>query len=159
MLVGVSDSRISQLVAEGVLVQGGTLREWLLAYCQRLREQAAGRASHGDLDLAQERAALARAQREGVELKNAALRGEYAPIGLLEDVLSTASSAIADQLDGLEGVLRRVAPELPEGARDAVQQAIARARNEWVRSTEALVLARLDAMAVPDDDAEVPPSA
>jgi hypothetical protein len=47
----------------------------LLAYCARLREMAAGRQSDaGGLDLIQERAALAREQRIGHEIKNAVSR-------------------------------------------------------------------------------------
>ena len=63
-LIGVSEARVSQLVSEGVIVRGDSGHEWLLAYCERLRDQAAGRASAGlgGLDLVQERAALAWAE-------------------------------------------------------------------------------------------------
>ena len=155
-LVGISQPAVSELVTSGALPAGATGHEWTLAYCRRLRERAARWDSGDELVLTRERAALARAQRLQTELKTSIARGEYAPIGLLEDVLATASSAIADRLEGLEGVLRRVAPELPEGARDAVLQAIASARNEWVRSTQALVVERLEAL--DGDDEEVEPS-
>ena len=66
-LVGVTQPTISNLMAEGKLPATGTLGELLHAYCQRLRDQAAGRLGSelGGLDLVQERAALAREQREG----------------------------------------------------------------------------------------------
>lgn len=149
-LVGLTPSRVNQLLAEGVLPADAPAGDWLLAYCERLREQAAGRSGDGDLVLAQERAALARAQREGVELKNAITRGEYAPIGLLADVLATASSSIADHLDGLEPLLRKAVPDLPARALETIGRRVADARNEWVRATERLVVDKLEALA--DDD-------
>jgi phage terminase Nu1 subunit (DNA packaging protein) len=60
------------------------LNEIRVAYIRRLREQAAGRAAVGDLDLAGERAALAKAQRERIEMQNAVTRGELAPVVLQE---------------------------------------------------------------------------
>ena len=64
-MIGVSEARVSQLLSEGVLARGETALEWNVAYCERLRDQAAGRlgAEVGGLDLVQERAALAREQR------------------------------------------------------------------------------------------------
>jgi phage terminase Nu1 subunit (DNA packaging protein) len=135
--------------------KGDTAASWLAAYCERLRDQAAGRLGETyGLDLVQERAALAREQREGQAIKNAIARGEYAPIGLLGDVLATASSSVVDRLDGLEGLLRKTAPDLPEEARSAILNALAGARNEWVRATSRLVVEQLDAM--DDDDGEEP---
>lgn len=151
-LVGVTQPAISSYVTSGVLRAGDTGHAWLLAYCERLRTEAAGRASPVSDELNRERTSLARSQREAQELKNAVARGEYASVGLLEDVLATASSAIADRLDGVEGLLRKVAPDLPEGARDAVLSAIASARNEWVRATSRLVADQRAAQA--DEDGE-----
>jgi len=155
-MVGVSQQAVSNYVTSGLLKPGDTAHAWLLAYCDRLRMEAAGRASPVSDDLNRERTALARSQREAQDLKNAVARGEYAPIALLEDVLATASSAVADRIEGLEGLLRRVAPDLPDPTRDALLQAIADARNEWVRATARLVLERLDAMDA--DDGEAVPS-
>lgn len=154
-LVGISQPAVSGLLADGVLDREGTAGVWLRRYCQRLREQAAGRLGEtdGGLDLVQERAALAREQRIAQALKNDVARGEYAPIGLLADVLGMASSAVVDRFDQLEGALRKACPDLPEDAKDTVMQVIASARNEWIRSTAKLVTEGLDAMAA-DDDAE-----
>ena len=108
-VIGVSQQNVSALMAEGKLPTGGTWAELLIAYCHRLREVAAGRMSGelGGLDLVQERAGLAKAQREAQELKNAVARGEYAPIGILADVLGLASSAIVDRMDQFEGQVRK----------------------------------------------------
>lgn len=145
-LVGVSEAKVSQLVADGIIARGDTGRQWLLAYCERLREVAAGRQSEevGGLDLVQERAALARAQREGVQIKNAVLLKEYAPVDLLAKVLATASQAVADRIDAVPAALKRTCPNLPEDARLAVETLLAAARNEWAKATAELVDDTLD---------------
>jgi phage terminase Nu1 subunit (DNA packaging protein) len=154
-LVGVSQPAVSAMLAAGWLPANGTGRQWLLAYCAHLREVAAGRASSGDLDLAQERAALAKEQRIGQQIKNAVAQGEYAPVGLLADVLAAASAAVVDRLDALPGLLRKACPDLPAEAREAIDRTIASARNEWIKSTAELALAWLDALAaVEADDGE-----
>lgn len=158
-LVGVSQPAISAMVSEGKLPGDGTLGEVLLAYCQRLRAQAAGRlgADAGGLDLVQERAALAREQRIAQALKNAVARGEYAPIGLLGDVLGMASSAVVDRMEQVDGQLRKACPDLPEVARNTVLAVLANARNEWIRATTKLVAERVDVLLQdPEDDALLP---
>ena len=152
-LVGIAQPSVSTLMTEGKLPSSGTLRELLLAYCARLRDQAAGRL--GDtmgLDLVQERAALAREQREGQAIKNAVARREFAPVGLLADVLGMAASAVVDRFDQLEGALRKACPDLPDEAKTTIQQVIASARNEWIRSTERTVFDRIDSMLTDQDD-------
>lgn len=154
-IVGVSEARVSQMIGERVIVRGDTAHSWLLGYCERLRDQAAGRASSelGGLDLVQERAGLAREQRMAQALKNAVARGEYAPIGALADVLGLASSAVVDRMDQIEGQLRKACPDLPEEARVTVLRVLADARNEWIRVTSKLIGERVAAMAqAPDDD-------
>jgi phage terminase Nu1 subunit (DNA packaging protein) len=143
-LVGVSQPKVSQLISEGILTRDATLGDWLLLYCERLREQAAGRLSGGQASLMQERAALTRSQREEQDRKNAVARGEYAPIGLLADVLGAASAAVVDRVDLIDSALRKACPDLPESARAAVQTVIASARNEWIRSTASLIEGLLD---------------
>lgn len=148
-LVGVTQPRVAQLLADGTLQPSGTAALWLLQYCERLREQAAGRGQ----ELTIERAALARAQRIGQELKNAVTQGEYAPIGLLADVLAAASAAVVDRFDALTGELSRMCPHLDDASRAVVLSVIASARNEWVRSTASLAPQIVDSLAdVGDDD-------
>eukprot|EP00456_Euglypha_rotunda_P052083 TRINITY_DN4199_c0_g1_i6.p2 TRINITY_DN4199_c0_g1~~TRINITY_DN4199_c0_g1_i6.p2 ORF type:complete len:185 (+),score=39.65 TRINITY_DN4199_c0_g1_i6:1366-1920(+) len=155
-VIGVSEAKVSQMVAEGVIERGQTAHAWLLAYCERLREVAAGRGSleEGGLDLVQERAKLARSQREAQDIKNAVARKEFAPIGLLADVLAAASSAVVDRFEQLEGALRKACPDLPDEAKATLQQVIANARNEWIRSTAKLVAVDLDKLAEADSDVD-----
>lgn len=75
-LVGISAQIVSKLVQSEVLPKNENVGEWLLVYCQHLRRRAAGHVSEEGLDLVQERAALAREQKETAALKNAELRGE-----------------------------------------------------------------------------------
>lgn len=159
-LVGVTQPAISAMVSDGKLQGDGTLGEVLQAYCQRLRLQAAGRMGDevGGLDLVQERAALAREQREGQAIKNAVARKEFAPVGLLADVLGMAASAVVDRFDQLEGQLRKACPDLPDDAKTTVQSVIAAARNEWIRSTERLVTEAIDAMRAAQDEEDEQPS-
>jgi phage terminase Nu1 subunit (DNA packaging protein) len=156
-LVGVSQQAISALVNDGKIPATGTVGAVLLAYCERLRDQAAGRMGEesGGLDLVQERAALARSQRIAQDLKNDIARGEYAPIGLLTDVLATAGSAVVEELDQLEGALRKACPDLPNEAMAVIMTVHASARNKWIRSTAQLVDRSLDdllAEQAADDD-------
>lgn len=150
-LVGVSQQAIGSLVSDGKITLDCSLGDALQAYCERLRSQAAGRLGGevGGLDLVQERAALARSQREAQDLKNATLRGEYAPVGVLEDVLAMAASGVVDRFDQLEGALKKVCPDLDEKTKQAIMSTIASARNEWIRATS-----RLIAEAVDHDDSD-----
>lgn len=154
-IVGVTQQAISAMVVEGKLPGFATQGEMVQAYCDRLREQAAGRLGNeiSGLDLVQERAALARSQRISQDLKNDVARGEYAPIGLLADVLGMASSAVVDRFEQLEGALRKACPTLDEDAKATVMQVIASARNEWIRATSRLVQESLEALAA-DADAD-----
>jgi phage terminase Nu1 subunit (DNA packaging protein) len=153
-LVGLTQPTVSRLQADGVIQEGATLGAWLLAYCDRLREQAAGRLGSevGGLDLVQERAALARSQREAQEMRNAVARGEYAPIDVLSDVLALASSSVADRFDQIEGALRKALPDVDDIVMTTVLAVVTSARNEWVRATSRLVDAAVDDMADQDDD-------
>lgn len=157
-LVGIAQPTVSRWISDGLLPEDGTCADWLRAYCGRLREQAAGRYTEGELDLSQERAALARAQREGIELKNAVLRGEYAPISLLAETLASASQAVAERFDHLPGTLKKACPDLTEADRAQILGVIAGARNEWVRQTARLVAAGFDVDLPEDDDDQDTPA-
>lgn len=150
-IVGVSQQAVSEFIKVAALGPGVPLGDMLRAYCARLREQAAGRGSDGELDLVQERAWLAREQRIAQALKNATTRKEFAPIGLLSEVLAMASQSVAAKLDGLPGLLKKVAPELSDSARDAIAAEIAKARNEWVADTKVLE-AKTDPSLIPLED-------
>lgn len=127
-MVGVSQPAVSDLLSRGVLTDGAAAGLWLREYCGHLREIAAGRFAAGDIDLATERAMLARVQREKIEMQNAVTRGELAPKALLTQVLAAAAPKMC-------GVLESIVPSLRKrsgyGAEDLdfVARTIADARN------------------------------
>lgn len=149
----ISDRRLRELLTEfGLDHKRVPMADIRIRYIRKLREEAAGRAAGGDLDLAGERALLARAQREGQEIKNEVSRGTYAPIELLSDVLANASQAVVDRLDQIPAALIRVCPDLPQVVRDAVMAEVASARNEMVRKTASLVADSLESGDIQEED-------
>jgi terminase small subunit / prophage DNA-packing protein len=128
-LVGISQPAVSDLLSRGIIAADACAGEWLKAYCSHLREQAAGRLAAGDLDLAAERAALARAQRERIEMQNAQTRGELAPVILIEEVLTKAAAKIAGIFEAIPGMLRRRVASLTADDIEMVAGEIAKARN------------------------------
>ncbi|WP_333710356.1 terminase small subunit [Malikia spinosa] len=106
-----------------------TIDEIRVGYIRHLREQAAGRAASGDLDLATERAMLAREQRVRIEMQNAVTRGELAPMILMEEVLAKTASKVAGVLDAIPGMVRRRVPLLTADDIELIAGEIAKARN------------------------------
>lgn len=143
-LVGVSQQAVAELQARGVLAKEMTGIQALHAYCSHLRETAAGRLASGDLDLAAERAALAKAQRERIELQNAVTRREQAPVALIEEVLAKVGSKVGGILDAVVPRLRRRNRSLTAEDLQFLEAEISRAR----RMAAGIRLATLD------DDAE-----
>lgn len=128
-LVGISQPAVSDLLTRGVLQAGGTAGEWLTAYCAHLREVAAGRAAEGGVDLATERARLAREQADKIGMQNAVTRGELAPRALLVEVLTRTAPKVCGLLDAIVPQLRRRSGYSAEDLA-YVAEVIAKARNE-----------------------------
>ncbi|MGH8086329.1 MAG: hypothetical protein ACREPV_13820 [Lysobacter sp.] len=141
-LLGLSARRIRELAEAGVIPRARgryPVADAVAAYCANLREVAAGRRGDGDggeaLDLAAERAKLARSQREAVELKLARDRGQLvdatavrlgfstmvrAAVGRLRGVPSKAKGRIPTltvrDIDILDGLIDDALREVAEGA-------------------------------------------
>ena len=128
-LVGVSQQAIYEYCKQGVLTEHGTLREWLLSYSSRLREQAAGRATSTGLSLADESADLKRHQKWIQKVKLHRELNEWMPVNLLTIALSKATAQIATHLDAITVQLRRNWPDINEGQMNIVREQIAKARN------------------------------
>ncbi len=125
-----SQPAVSQLMEQlGIDWKTESLADIRIIYIRRLREQAAGRAALGDLDLAGERAALAKAQRERIEMQNAVTRKELAPVSLIEEVLTRAASKVAGILDAIPGMVRRRVPTLNADEIELISGEVAKARN------------------------------
>lgn len=128
-MVGISQQTVSDLVARGVLSESAPAGLWLLDYCANLREVAAGRVAAGDLDLAVERARLARAQAIKVERDNAIKAGDLAPVTVLEEILAKTGARIAGIFDAIPGQIHRRMPHLPASEIEAIRAEIIKARN------------------------------
>ncbi len=103
-LVGISQPAVSDLLSRGIISAGEPAGAWLLAYCLHLRNEAAGRSNFG---LANERAQLARAQRERVEMANEVTRRNLAPVLLLETALARVGRQIIGIFDAIPVELKR----------------------------------------------------
>lgn len=128
-LVGVTQQAVSDMVTQGVLPRGGKLSEWVAAYCARLREQAAGRAANGDLQLASERARLASEQADRIAMINAERRRELAPVAVLEVVLARVGRQIAGILEALPIQIKRHSTAITTEDLQIIEREIVRARN------------------------------
>lgn len=129
VLVGISQPAVSDLLARGVIAPGANLIDWLRAYCAHLREQAAGRASSGDLDLVQERARLAKEQADKVAMLNERMRKESAPVWLLEVVLASVGRQIAGVLEAIPINIKRKSDDIPTAVLEFITREVTTARN------------------------------
>jgi len=76
-LVGIRQPSVKDFIDKGVLIPGQTLKEWLLQYSQRMRDQAAGRGGNDQVN-------LTRARSDEAVMKTAKMRLEYSrEIGVL----------------------------------------------------------------------------
>jgi len=128
-LVGISQQAVSDLVRRDVLFPGAAGGMWLQQYCAHLREQAAGRAAAGELDLAAERARLARAQSERIEMQNAETRRESAPVVLLEIAVATMGRKVAAVLEAIPVKIKRRSKNLSAEDIEIITAEITKARN------------------------------
>jgi phage terminase Nu1 subunit (DNA packaging protein) len=128
-LVGISQQAVSDLLRREVLRPGQVGGVWLECYCAHLREQAAGRAAAGELDLAAERAALAREQRDRIAMQNAVTRRELAPISMLEMALATMGRQVVAVLESIPVNIKRRSKNLTAEDIAIITGEINRARN------------------------------
>lgn len=123
-LLGVSTRTITDLAAREIVIKAErgryNLEASVTAYCNHLREVAAGRGGEqGVLDLTIERARLAKEQADAQELKNAVTRGELLPAS---DVEREWSDILARVRSGMLAVTSRIRGRI--STIDATQAAI-----------------------------------
>jgi len=97
-LTGLSESRISKMKGMNVWSADMTLQEANHSVIKWLGKRAAGHISEQGLDLVQERAALARENRETAALKNAELRGDLVRVDEIRRAIFTTSRGIRNSL-------------------------------------------------------------
>jgi phage terminase Nu1 subunit (DNA packaging protein) len=145
-LVGISQPAVSSLVSRGILKVGRTGGGWLKAYCDHLREEAAGRAG----DLASASAELKRSQRAMVELQLAEKRKQVLPVGVLSQLLALAGRRVSVVLEALPADVRMRCPELSADALAQLEGALVRARNAMAGVT----LEELEALEAEEEDTD-----
>jgi phage terminase Nu1 subunit (DNA packaging protein) len=155
-VVGISQQAVSDLVAREVLKPGASVGVWVVAYCSHLREMAAGRAASGDLDLAGERARLAKEQADRIAMQNQVTRKELAPTYLLEEILVRAGTRAGAILETIPGMIKRRVPSLSSSEIAAIACEVAKARNIAASMTLADLQDTADQKAL--DDAEDMPA-
>lgn len=97
--MGVTQQAISKLVQKDVLPKGGTMDEWRHAYVRHLIDLASGHLSEdGELDITEERALLARAQRLKIEIETEKLRGSLVTAAQVEQVWTAHIAAARAKL-------------------------------------------------------------
>lgn len=126
-LVGISQPAVSDLLTRNILKAGDPARAWLLAYTKQLREQAAGRGADGEL--AANRAALTRTNNDMAQIKLKKMRGEFAPVLVIAQVLAHVGNQIASKLEPLPARIKMVCPQLTPEDLKAVENVITEARN------------------------------
>lgn len=136
--LGVSAKYIGDLIGKGVIQRAPVGKYDLDAcrksYIEHIREQAAGRASAGELNLSEERARLAKEQADAKEMENAVERGDLVYI---EDVAKQIEHQLTKVRTRLLSVPTKVAPEAHSCAsvrevQNVIEQAITEALNELV---------------------------
>jgi phage terminase Nu1 subunit (DNA packaging protein) len=96
-LVGISRVAVTQMITQGILVDGDPVGRWLLVYTSRLREEAAGRST----DQLTERTRLEKAKADYQELVNGEKRGELVKVTEVRRVFATVSRRAAAILEGV----------------------------------------------------------
>ena len=139
-IVNISTQAVQKLKARGIIDTNRTLLEMLHMYCAHLRKRAeaagpdAGLATRkdaepGELDLTEERAKLARAQTEKIDMELAVRRAELIPAGDVTAALSSVAAQAAAILDSIPVKLKRESPHLSASDIEIVKRELARARN------------------------------
>jgi phage terminase Nu1 subunit (DNA packaging protein) len=139
--LGVSQPVVAKLVAAGVFQPTGRggldLDACRKAYLGRLREEAAGRAAHGgadgdpeELDLVAERARLAKAQADRIEMENHQTRGLVIPVEVASRMLGETLAKVRTRIlaipseCALQCASARTAPQAEAVIRRAVIDAL-----------------------------------
>jgi phage terminase Nu1 subunit (DNA packaging protein) len=99
-IVGVSREAVANTYGR-YMPDGGTLRDWLLIYCQRQRDVAAGRGGQEQYELTAERARLAHHQANKTRLEEEELRGSLVRIEYVSNLWATIGNNIKNKLRGI----------------------------------------------------------
>lgn len=93
-LVGVSKQAIQKVAVRAGLRKGGTHAEWLRAYCEHLRTEAAGRGGESMQDLTKQRILESREKTLSMQLENLERLGHLVSVEEMTGVFDELSSAV-----------------------------------------------------------------
>lgn len=128
LAVGISQQAVSSLVQRGILAVDGTFPEWMAAYCAHLRAVAAERAACGDLDLATQRARVAKEAADRIAMQNHEQRRQLMPTILLHQLLRKASFRIAQCIGTIPPGIQAALPAMPPDVLRVVTELVANAQ-------------------------------
>lgn len=97
-LLGVNQSVISRLIADGIINSGEDWKTWLRKVYRHRAETSAGRHGDGPLDLVQERARLAARQSEKLEIEIAEKQKQLWPLTTLAKAVLWSFSTVRTRL-------------------------------------------------------------
>lgn len=130
-LVGITEQGVGKHRKSGVLPVDGTYREWLIAYCEHMR--------NGDsAALTVARARLAEEQADRVAMENAVSRGTLAPRSRMEEAIADGARQAVAILDGVPAMVKRSSAGIKARELATVKREIDKAR-------EAIAAIRLSA--------------
>ncbi len=108
-LIGISQQAVSKQVEKGVLSPGKTNREWLVDYCDRLRDEAAGRGGDDQATLTQARTRDALANSQLKELQFHKEVGDLVPVSEIEPLLDSWSvTARSEMTHAVEKIIAAI---------------------------------------------------
>ena len=153
-LLDVTTGRVIQLVREGFVPREHEraiyrMRPSVHGYIRFLRER--GGKPTSPVDLSRERARLARAQAERVEMQNKQARAELLPAEVIVEVFGQAGARIAGVLDGIIPAVKRRGGLTPAG--------LAVLETEVLRARQIAAGMSLEDLKLPEpveDDVETP---
>lgn len=134
----VSTKMVNDLIARGTITKKPRgqydVEEATREYIRHIREVAAGRLRAGELDLAEERARLAKEQADAKEMDNEILRGDLVYISDVADQFGKQASAVRTRLLAIPS---KAAPlvmscDKPAEARAIIEDMIEEALHELV---------------------------
>lgn len=108
-LIGMSQQAVSKQLEKGVLTPGKTNREWLHEYCNRLRDEAAGRGGNEQETLTRSRTREAQANAQLKELQYHKEVGDLIPATEIEPLLdSWAVTARSETTHAVEKIIAAI---------------------------------------------------
>lgn len=121
LLVGITEPAVAKHRKSGVLPVDGTYREWLIAYCEHMR--------NGDsFALTVARARLAEEQADRVAMENAVSRGTLAPRSAMEEAIADGARQAVAILDGVPAMVKRASATIKARDLAVVKREIDKAR-------------------------------